>query len=207
MIKKALILALALMLCLTAFAVTAGAEGEIMYVKTGDGGPVNVRSGPGKNYDAIGKLNYGDSVFVDWSYAGNDGWSRVVWGSYGDAYIMSRFLVSYEPDPYNPQPAPQPQPSPSGEDTETDIRAYKSVKKLNTIVQNAKFVEPYEITVTPTRASGWIYVRWFPSRDSKEIGTYADGKVLRVIAELKDWYQVEDPDNGRTGFIYKSYLK
>ena len=24
--------------------------------------------------------------------------------------------------------------------------------------------------------------------------------------ELKDWYQVEDPDTGKTGFLYKSYV-
>ena len=145
---------------------------------------------------------YGESVLVDWSYAGNDGWTRVVWGSYGDGYIMSRFLVGEKPAPYNPQPQPQPQPA----EEETDIRAYSSVKMLNTIVQNARFVEPYNITVTPTRASGWVYLRWFPSRNAKELATYGDGKTLRVISELKDWYQVEDPDTGKTGFLYKSYV-
>jgi len=202
MIKRFLILTMALAICLTVCSVAGATGTSIAYVKTGDGGPVNVRSYPSRSADAIGKVAYGDSVLVDWSYAGNDGWSRVVWGSYGDAYIQSRFLVGEKPAPFNPQPQPQPQPA----DEETDIRAYSSVKKLNTIVQNARFVTPYDITVTPTRASGWVYLRWFPSRNAKEVATYGDGKTLRVIAELKDWYQVEDPDNGNTGFIYKSYV-
>ena len=202
MIKRILILTMALAICLTVCSVASATGTSIAYVKTGDGGPVNVRSYPSREAEAIGKVAYGESVLVDWSYAGNDGWTRVVWGSYGDGYIMSRFLVGEKPAPYNPQPQPQPQPA----EEETDIRAYSSVKMLNTIVQNARFVEPYNITVTPTRASGWVYLRWFPSRDAKELATYGDGKTLRVISELKDWYQVEDPDTGKTGFLYKSYV-
>lgn len=202
MIKRILILTMALAICLTVCSVASATGTSLAYVKTGDGGPVNVRSQPTRSSEAIGRVAYGDSVIVDWSYAGNDGWSRVVWGSYGDAYIQSRFLVSEKPAPFNPQPQPQPQPA----EEETDIRAYSSVKMLNTIVQNARFVEPYNITVTPTRASGWVYLRWFPSRNAKELATYGDGKTLRVISELKDWYQVEDPDTGKTGFLYKSYV-
>jgi hypothetical protein len=115
---------------------------------------------------------------------------------------MSRFLVGEKPAPYNPQPQPQPQPA----EEETDIRAYSSVKMLNTIVQNARFVEPYNITVTPTRASGWVYLRWVPSRNAQKITTYPGGTEVRVIAEMKDWYQVEDPATGVVGFVNSSYV-
>ena len=37
-------------------------------------------------------------MLTDWSYAGNDGWTRVVWGSLGDGYIMSQFLSGSDPD-------------------------------------------------------------------------------------------------------------
>ena len=204
MMKRFLILTMVLAVCMAAMVCTAGATGtSLMYVKTGDGGPVNVRSGPSRSSTAVGQVAYGESVLVDWSYAGNDGWSKVVWGSYGDAYVMSRFLVSEKPAPFTPTPQPQPQPQPA----ETDTRAYSTVSQLNTLVENAKTVDPYYITVRSTRASGWVYLRWFPSRSSKELATYGDGKTLRVIAELKDWVQVEDPDNGKTGFLYKSYIR
>lgn len=94
MIKRILILTMALAICLTVCSVASATGTSLAYVKTGDGGPVNVRSQPSRSSEAIGRVAYGDSVIVDWSYAGNDGWSRVVWGSYGDAYIQSRFLVS-----------------------------------------------------------------------------------------------------------------
>ena len=200
MMKRILVLAMVLAVCLTAVVWTAGADAVEMYVKTGDGRTLNVRSGPGLEYDMIGSLNYGDRVLVDTGFVGNTGWTAVVWGSYGTAFVMSRFLVSEKPAPYSPTPGVP-------TDTDTDIRAYSTVNKMNTIVDNARFVEPYMITVTPTRASGWVYLRWFPSRNAKEMATYGDGKQLRVIAELKDWFQVEDPDTGKTGFLYKSYVR
>lgn len=77
------ILAAILILTLVAASVAAALADtprgtSIMYVKTANGKPVNVRSGPGKNYDVIGSAPYGHSVLTDWSYAGNDGWTRVV---------------------------------------------------------------------------------------------------------------------------------
>ena len=72
---------------------------------------------------------------------------------------------------------------------------------------SAKPVTPYTITVRPTRASGWVYMRWLPSRNAAQAATYGANQQLTVLAELKDWYQVQDPATGRVGFIYKSYIQ
>jgi len=198
--KRILILTVMLALVLAAVAVPASAGGTTLYVKTGDGGPVNVRNAPNRGAYSMGQVKYGDSVTIDPGFVGSD-WTAVV---YGDSigYVMSRFLVSEKPAPFTPSPDPSPK-----KDSDTDVKAYSSVDKLNTIVAGARFVEPYEITVRPVRASGWVYLRWFPTRNAKEVATYGDGKILRVIAELKDWFQVEDPDSGRTGFLYTSYIR
>ncbi len=50
-------------------------------------------------------------------------------------------------------------------------------------------------------------MRWIPSRYSRQIATYSANQQLTVIAELKDWYQVQDPATGRVGFVYKSYIQ
>ena len=116
---------------------------------------------------------------------------------------MSRYLVYTQPGPYNPGFKPDPKPA---DPTTFNTKNAGTVLQLNTLVGSAKYVQPYLVTVRPTRASGWVYMRWFPSRSSEYIATYRSDYQLSVIAELKDWYQVEDPTTGKIGFVYKSYL-
>ena len=196
-----MVFATVLSLLLVVFASCFAAGTSTMYVKTDNGRALYVRSSPWRSDDnIIGSIKYGEAIGVDWSYAGNDGWTRVIWGSYGDAYVMSRYLVSEKPAPYKPSGGGSgSKPSSTAESTTVD--------QMNTLVVGARSVTPYEITVRPTRASGWIYVRWFPSRRSKEVATYGRGSKLMVIAELKDWFQVEDPESGKIGFLYKSYVQ
>ena len=80
-------------------------------------------------------------------------------------------------------------------------------RKTTSWAASAKPVTPYTITVRPTRASGWVYMRWLPSRNAAQAATYGANQQLTVLAELKDWYQVQDPATGRVGFIYKSYIQ
>ena len=97
MFKKLMALMMIVSLLTGSLILTASADWgtSTMYVKTANGKSVNVRSGPGKEYDVIGSVRYGGEVLTDWSYAGNDGWTKVVWGSMGDGYIMSR---THSPD-------------------------------------------------------------------------------------------------------------
>ena len=100
--KKTLaaVLLLALLVsCVGAALADAPYGTSVMYVKTANGKSVNVRSTPSTGDNIIGSVPYGGSVLTDWSYAGNDGWTRVVWGSYGDGYIMSKYLVNEKPGP------------------------------------------------------------------------------------------------------------
>ena len=114
---------------------------------------------------------------------------------------MSRYLVKNKPAPYNPSGEPTPDPR------NFDTRSAATVEQMNTLLASAKPVTPYTITVRPTRASGWVYMRWLPSRNAAQAATYGANQQLTVLAELKDWYQVQDPATGRVGFIYKSYIQ
>ena len=62
------------------------------------------------------------------------------------------------------------------------------------------------VTVRPSRASGWVNLRWAPSKQTEVMATYKANEKLLVIQELKNWYQVEDQDTGNVGFISKQFV-
>lgn len=193
MLKKmfALVLILALVsVTVPSFATAYGTS--IMYVKTENGKPVNVRSAPYKGDNVIGSVPYGNSVLVDWSYAGNDGWTRVVWGSLGDGYIMSRFLVDYYPGQA---------PAASKESTEKTEK-----QKLDSELKSEKDVaEPFYIAARPARASGWVNFRTGPSSTTARVRSLSDGTELIVQGETTNWYRCLDPQTGKAGYIFKKY--
>ncbi len=194
--KKVISLVLATMLLvLLASAALAESQGTVMYVRTGDGKSLRVRSSMSTRdtTNVIGSLPYGAKVVT---YGHMGGWAMIDYGN-RTAYVMYRFLVKYKPEPFDPDT-----PVPSA-----DTRSFTTVGQLNTLTANMKPVTPYTVVVRPTRASGWVYLRWFPSRAAKEITTYSGYHELTVINELKDWYQVTDPSTGAVGFIYKSYVQ
>ena len=200
--KKIFVLLLAVMM-LAALAVPAAAEdqGKDMWVYTKNGKSLMIRSSMSTKEDNIvGSLPYGSKVVTFGSP--QNGWIYIQWGEYGDHYVMARYLVNYKPAPYDPSSAPAETNSKS-----FDTTSATTVEQMNTLLASAKSVAPYTVTVRPARASGWVYMRWLPSRNAAQIATYRGSQQLTVIAELKDWYQVEDPDTGRVGFVYKSYIQ
>ncbi|MBR6185757.1 MAG: SH3 domain-containing protein [Clostridia bacterium] len=195
------ILAAVLVLCLMAtlavpaLAYTAWGT-SIMYVKTDNGKSVNVRSSPNLGDNVIGSAPYGHDVLVDWSYAGNDGWTRVVWGSMGDGYIMSRYLVDYKPGPYTPS---------KEEQEKADAKAEQ--QKLEKELASEKAVAaPFYIAARPSRPTGWVNFRTGPSTIASRIRTLDQGKELLVIAETTNWYKAQDAETGKTGYISKQYV-
>lgn len=202
--KKLIGLLLAMAL-LAALAMPAMAEdqGKVMYVYTQNGKDLLVRSSMSTTEDnVVGSLPFGAKVIT---YGSQSGWTHI---DYGDGsfspYVMSRFLVKTKPTGGKPSDSK----SSSGTDSKNfDTTSATTVEQINTLLASAKVVEPYSVTVRPIRASGWVYMRWIPSRHGKQIATYGANQQLTVIAELKDWYQVQDPATGRVGFVYKSYIQ
>ena len=200
--KKVISLMLSMMmLVLLASAALSESQGTDMYVYTKNGKVLKVRSSMSTKDDSnvIGTLPYGTKVVT---YGGNyNGWTLIDYGDgWTDAYVMYRFLSKTKPAPFNPSDNPK-------QETGDPIKQASTVLQMNALIASAKYVEPYTVTVRPIRASGWAYMRWFPSRSAEAMATFGANYELTVIAELKDWYQVSDPATGKVGFIYKSYVQ
>ena len=56
-------------------------------------------------------------------------------------------------------------------------------------------------------ARGTMKRKQFNPKNVETLLTLADGYELTVIAELTDWYQVSDPETGKVGFVYYTYVE
>ena len=172
------------------------------YVYTENGKGLNVRSTPGG--DVVGSLKYGTKIYCYYRDGGN-GWALIDYyynnpgygyGTYA-AYISSRYLRKNKPPARNGGSS---SPS-SASSASTDVTA-----EINAEFKSAKKVTPFIVTVRPTRASGWVNLRWAPSKSAELMATYKQNEKLLVIKETNNWYQVEDQDTGDVGFINKQFV-
>ena len=202
MTKRLLSLALAAIL-LAALIPAALADSErTMYVYTENGKSLNVRRTPEVADNIVAQAKYGEPVTVVATSA--NGWSTLWWqdnnGEFHYYYVQSRFLVNYKPGA-KPTASPSATTAPS---TSTD--AAKVLSDMNWQFTTAKKVSPYTVVARPSRASGWVNLRWAPTTEAERIATCKQGKELTVLVELKNWYQVQDPDTGMIGFISNQYV-
>ncbi len=199
--KKAVSLLLTVMLVLLAFASVAEeleAQGRDMYVYTKNGKVLLVRSSMTTDANnVIGSLAYGSKVVI---YGVVDGWAVIDYGNTA-GYVMYRFLSKTKPAPH------QDSGSTPEKTTAKSGRNLSTAAELNALFASAKIVSPYSVYVRPARASGWVYLRWFPSETAKEMTTFNAGYELIVLAEMGDWYQVSDPKSDTVGFICKDYVQ
>ena len=189
-----------MMLVLLASAALSESQGTAMYVYTKNGKALKIRSSMSTKDDSnvVGTLAYGEKVII---YGHRDGWALIDYGN-SSAYIMYRFLVKEKPAPYKDSDTSEKKTT-----TTASTKDSSTVAQLNALTDSVKFVTPYTVTVRPARASGWVYLRWFPSKSAETLASFNANYELTVIAELKDWYQVSDPESGKVGFVYKSYVQ
>jgi len=192
--KRILTLTVALALLLGMMLPASSLAAYNMFVYTSNGKSLNVRSEPTVGDNIIQTIPFGHEVAVDY-HLGN-GWTALIWGSYGTAYVQTRFLSSEKP---SRKPSPQPSGGSSSDNATT-------VSSLNTIFKTYKKVNPYTVTVRPTRSSGWVNLRFAPSKSTEVMATYNLNDQVIVIAELKDWYQVQDPVNGTVGYMSTAFV-
>ena len=189
------LVALVLIVAIALMTVPAALADEIWYVYTENRGTLNVRNLP--NGQVIGTLNYGEAVDV--KYYSATGWSTIyyqVGGLTGEAYVMSRYLVRTRPGGSSGGSGGQVDPPGSSD----------ALEKMNSEFRSARKVSPYTVIARPARASGWVNLRWAPSTDAERITTCTQGKELTVIAELTNWFQVQDPVTGMVGYISRTYV-
>ena len=214
-IKRILVFALIVLMAMPLFTSLAYAEEKVpegysrMYVKTDNGKKLPVRAKPDKNSKVLGYAKYGEAVVVDWSYAGNDGWSRILWGSKDKGYVQTRYLSDEKPSskatatPKGKKATATPKPTKSAKQEADELK--KAQNQLNKELKSEKEVEPYYIAVRPTRSSGRINFRVGPSTITTKITSYPANKELIVLAECTNWLRAKDPENNKVGYIYKKY--
>ena len=200
--KKILSLMLALVLTLLALGVSAEdnepmASAGYYYVYTENGKGLNVRESPGGAQ--VGSLKYGTRIYC---YYNENGWALIDYtydkpgygkGTYA-CFVSSRYLRKNKP---GPRPSATTAPAATG----------TGLDDINAEFASAVRVTPYVVTVRPTRASGWVNLRWAPSKEAALMATYRADDQLLVIQELKNWLQVEDQTTGDVGFISKSFVQ
>ena len=196
MLKRFLSLALiAMMMALFIIPAAVTADNEwTMYVYTDNGKSLNVRSDPMTGNNVIGSLNYGDAVSVRMTTA--NGWTVIDWYNGTVAYVQSRFLVAYKPASKGKTPVEN--------NTATD--AGQVLNTMNAEFRTGVRVSPYTVIARPSRASGWVNLRWGGALEAERITTCGQGKRLTVLAELRNWYQVQDPESGMIGFISRKFV-
>ena len=181
---------------------TPSASAGYYYVYTENGKGLNVRATPGG--EVVGSLKYGTRIYCYYRDGGN-GWALIDYyynnpgygyGTYA-AFISSRYLRKSKPAPYSGSAASTPAASSASADATAEINAeFRSARK----------VVPFTVTVRPSRAGGWVNLRWAPSKSTEIMATYKQNDKLLVIRETNNWYQVEDQDTGDVGFISKQFV-
>ena len=205
MTKRIISLALIAMMLAMFIPAIAAADGEwTMYVYTDNGGTLNVRNEPMKGDNVVGTLNYGDAVSVRMTMA--NGWAAISWVHADNfvGYVQSRFLVNYKPAAKGSGSSSSKTSTSTSTANTTDAK--KVLSQMNAEFAAGKKVSPYTVVSRPSRASGWVNLRWAPTTEAERIATCPQGKELTVIAELKNWYQVQDPATGMIGFISRQYV-
>ena len=208
-----LLLAMLLPLLASTVPVAMADSGSFMYVKTSNGKALTVRAEPSKKAKSVGKVQYRQQVWWDWSYAGNDGWSRIAFGANNYGYVQSKYLVSEDPGPYKkatkaptkkPTKAPA-TPKPTVDPKKQAAELKKQQAELDKELKSEKEVDSFYIQVRTKRATGWVNFRVGPSTITSKITSFPSGKELIALGETKSWYRARDPETNKIGYIYKSY--
>ncbi|MBR3016894.1 MAG: SH3 domain-containing protein [Clostridia bacterium] len=207
---KKQIISLALIVVMTAMLLPSLAAADSYYgtqfVYTDNGKNLNVRSTPSMGDNIIGSLKYGEEVTVVEMYS--NGWAQILWkqsanGEFSVAYVQRRFLVNHKPTSLPVQPSA----APASGNTAAATDYAKLFTAMNDEFRTGKLVsQQFNVYARPSRASGWVNLRWAPSLEAERIATCPQGKALTVIAETRNWYQVCDPQTGMIGFISKQYV-
>ncbi len=184
--KKRVLISFVLVMLLVSMIPIMSASALIgpQYVSTSNGKGLYMRSGPSKDFDVVTTIPY--AAMMDSTTYYDAAWSYVTYNGFS-GYVMSRYLSSTKP---SDKPTPTPTPSPSG----TGI-SYKNFVKAD-----------YYVTVRPSTPSGFVNLRWAPSKTADVNTIYYAGTTLRVLSQESAWAQVYNEATGVCGFMMRSFL-
>ena len=152
-----------------------------LYVNTANGKGLNMRSRPNTNGKILTTIPNGAAVTLFWYE--NNSWAYVAYRSYF-GFCMTRHLTEAAPGSSKPAAA------------EADPnKMYKGFKHVR-----------YDVAVRPSTPSGFVNMRWAPSKSADVQCIYYADTVLQVLATNGVWSQVYDVMTDQCGFIMNEYL-
>ncbi len=173
------LLALVLVAALCApLLVSAYADAMVYYVNTANKKSLNMRSSTDLGNNILTSIPNGAAVVV-YEFLNSNTWAHIGYGG-RDGYVMTRYL-SLTP--------------PSTQPSTTESLSFKDFKSTY-----------YLASVKPSTPSGYVNMRWAPSKSTAVHDIYYSGSTLQVIAESKTWCQVYDTQKNICGFMMKEFL-
>ena len=127
-----------------------------------------------------------DNERMEVGYQGHWGW------------VYSRYLSATKP--------PKVEENSSKNHSSSKNNTSNNTAQVN-VFAGMKAVTHYMVVVRPSTPTGYVNLRWAPSKEAKIRTTRYNGDSLRVIAENKSWAQVMDDFTGECGFMMKSFLE
>lgn len=163
-----------------------------MYVDTANHKTLNLRSY--ENEKVIAQIPYRAAVEVH-SFFYNNSCASVTYNGQ-DGWVYTRHLSWNRPEKVSTK---------SSENTTSTSNTAKTTAA--NVFSGMKKVTAYEAVVQPGTPTGYVNLRWAPSKKAAIHGMRYLGDSVRVIAENKYWAQVIDNESGECGYMLKKFLK
>ena len=157
---------------------------NIFYVDTANKKSLNMRSDCTMGDNIIANIPYRAEVTV-FEFLAGDAWARVEYNG-RTGFVMSRYLSGTRPASGGG--------SGGGSSSSTTI-SYKGFTPTN-----------YTAAVRHSNPSGYVNMRWAPSKSTSVHEVYYAGETLQVIADNGTWCQVYDTSRNICGFMMKQFL-
>ena len=174
------------LLVATMLPVAASANPATVYVYTSNGKTLNMRAYPSMDGEIIANIPYGATVDI-LSYVNNT-WAHCDYNG-ETGYCKTRYFSTSQP---GPKPTNN---GGNGGNTGAATNLYSSFYAVN-----------YTAEVRPATPSGFVHMRWAPSKKQPIHRDYYAGAQLVVLAESADWCQVYDVENQCTGYMMRAFL-
>ena len=172
-------------------ATMSAAFAATMYVDTANHKTLNLRSH--ENDKVIAQIPYRAAVEVH-SFFQSDTCANVTYNG-RSGWVYTRYLS------WN-----RPAKNSAVNKTANTIKGTTSNAGTN-VFSGMKKVTAYDAVVQPGTPTGYVNLRWAPSKQAAIHGVRYLGNSVRVIAENKNWAQVIDNQNGESGYMLKKFLK
>ena len=159
---------------------------NIFYVDTANKKSLNMRSDCTMGDNIIASIPYRAEVTV-YEFLAGVAWARVEYnGLMG--FVMTRYLSGT-------RPASGGSGGSGGGSSSSTAISYKGFTPAY-----------YTATVKPSNPSGYVNMRWAPSKSTSVHEVYYAGDMLQVIADNGTWCQVYDTSRNICGFMMKQFL-